>query len=135
MDLVQSRIVTDDVEALARFYAALVGRRVTLNEYYVEVPAGAVSVGFSRCRFTEDRAGATCTGAPGAAPGEVILDFLAGAGTSVDREQARIDTLGVAWVMPPTDQPWGTRSMLFRDPQGHLVNVFAAAGVANGGSR
>ena len=41
MELVQSRIVTDDVEGLAAFYARLVGTPVALNEYYVEVPAGA----------------------------------------------------------------------------------------------
>jgi uncharacterized glyoxalase superfamily protein PhnB len=28
-------------------------------------------------------------------------------------------------VMPPTTQPWGNRSMMFRDPAGHLVNVFS----------
>ncbi len=53
MDLVQSRIVTDDVEGLAAFYARLVGTPVALNEYCVEVPAGALSVGFCRRRFTE----------------------------------------------------------------------------------
>ncbi len=85
MELVQSRIVTDDVEGLAAFYARLTGTPVALNEYYVEVPAGAVSVGFSKCRFTE------CG----------------------------------AWVMLPTIQPWGNRSMIFRDPEGNLVSVFA----------
>ena len=54
MELVQSRIVTDDVEGLARFYARLVGVEVALNGYYVEVHAGPMSVGFSRRRFTED---------------------------------------------------------------------------------
>ena len=48
MDLVQSRIVTDDVERLAAFYARLVRVAVVLNDYYVEVPTGAASVGFSR---------------------------------------------------------------------------------------
>ncbi len=52
MELVQSRIVTDDVERLAAFYARLIGVPVTLNEYYVEVRAGAMSVGFSKNRFT-----------------------------------------------------------------------------------
>ena len=45
MELVQSRIVTDDVEGLAAFYARLVGTPVAFNEYYVEVPAGTLSVG------------------------------------------------------------------------------------------
>ena len=52
MKLMQCRIVSDRVGPLAAFYAELVGVAVTLNEYYVEVPAGAVSVGFSRQRFT-----------------------------------------------------------------------------------
>jgi uncharacterized glyoxalase superfamily protein PhnB len=29
------------------------------------------------------------------------------------------------FVMEPTTQPWGNRSMLFRDPDGNLINVFA----------
>ena len=40
MRLVQSRIVTDDVEGLAGFYARLLGVPVALNEYYVEIEAG-----------------------------------------------------------------------------------------------
>jgi uncharacterized glyoxalase superfamily protein PhnB len=28
-------------------------------------------------------------------------------------------------VMPPTTQPWGNRSMMFRDPAGNLVNVLS----------
>jgi len=53
MELVQSRIVTDDVERLAAFYARLAGVPVALNEYYVEVHTGPMSVGFSKRRFTE----------------------------------------------------------------------------------
>jgi hypothetical protein len=30
--------------------------------------------------------------------------------------------------MPPTTQPWGNRSMIFRDPAGNLVNVFSRPG-------
>jgi catechol 2,3-dioxygenase-like lactoylglutathione lyase family enzyme len=35
----------------------------------------------------------------------------------------------VSIVLEPTDQPWGNRSMLFRDPDGNLVNFFAPIGV------
>jgi predicted enzyme related to lactoylglutathione lyase len=115
MELVQSRIVTDDVEGLAAFYAQLVGTPVALNAYYVEVPAGPTSVGFSKCRFTEygqDQAARP----EGQQPrDEIILDFMAG---DVDAEYERIAALGVAWVMLPTTQPWGNRSMIFRDPEG-----------------
>ena len=118
MKLVQSRIVTDDVEGLAGFYARLLGVPVTLNEYYVEIEAGPASVGFSRRRFTE-------YAEDGRVPGhrdEIILDFLV---DDVDAEYPRIAALGVQWVLPPTTQPWGARSMIFRDPGGNLVNVFS----------
>jgi uncharacterized glyoxalase superfamily protein PhnB len=42
-----------------------------------------------------------------------------------DAEYERIAALGVAWVMLPTTQPWGNRSMIFRDPGGNLVSVFS----------
>jgi uncharacterized glyoxalase superfamily protein PhnB len=123
MELVQSRIVTDDVQAMASFYAQLVGVAITLNDFYVEVPTGAMSVGFSKCRFTEDHSSTTsCTASLGAQAGETILDFVV---DDVDAEYERIAALGVEWVLPPTTQPWGRRSMLFRDPEGHLINVLS----------
>jgi uncharacterized glyoxalase superfamily protein PhnB len=123
MKLVQSRIVTDNVERLAAFYARLLGAQVALNEYYVEVPAGPASVGVSRRRFTEyhRNCAAQPTGAQDLRP-EVILDFLVG---DVDAEYARIRTLEVEWILPPTTQPWGNRNMIFRDPEGNQVNVFS----------
>ena len=123
MELVQSRIITDDVARLAGFYGCLLAAQVALNDYYVEVQAGPSSVGFSRRRFTAysgDGRGAACTGCPPRS--EVILDFLT---DDVDAEEARIAALGVEWVLPPTTQPWGNRSMTFRDPAGNLVNVFS----------
>ena len=122
MQLVQSRIVTEDVQPLAAFYARLVGVSVVLNDYYVEVPTGAMSVGFSRRRFTEcreDQAARPCSPQHQA---EIMLDFRAG---DVDAEYQRIASLGVEWVTPPTTQPWGNRSMIFWDPGENLVNVFA----------
>jgi predicted enzyme related to lactoylglutathione lyase len=113
VELAQVRFVSAAIEPIARFYAALVDVSVPLNEHYLEIPAGPASVGFSRVGFTEDAGLA-------AHEGEIILDFTA---DDVDVEYARIDALGVSWVMPPTTQPWDRRSMLFRDPHGHLINV------------
>jgi catechol 2,3-dioxygenase-like lactoylglutathione lyase family enzyme len=139
MDLVQCRLVADDVESLAGFYARLLGVPAALNEYYVEIQAGPASIGFSRRRLTEHREAASPASAdpasadrasPGpasAGPGrrdDVILDFRV---DDVDAEYPRIAALGVDWVMPPTTQPWGNRSMMFRDPAGNLVNVFSCA--------
>jgi predicted enzyme related to lactoylglutathione lyase len=125
VELVQARLVTDDVAGLAAFYAGLIRARVPLNEYYVEVPAGPMTVGFSKRRFTEY--GAATAACPGLArpPREVILDFLV---RDVDAEYPRIAALGVGWVRPPTTQPWGSRSMIFNDPEGNLVNVFSRPG-------
>ena len=124
MELAQSRIITDDVERLAAFYARLIGAPAALNEYYVEVQAGPVSVGFSKRRFTEDHGCCPAAATGGAMDGRphTILDFLVG---DVDAEYERIKSLGVEWVMPPTTQPWGNRSMIFRDPEGNLINVFS----------
>jgi len=122
VELVQSRIVTDDVEELAAFYARLVGTPVVLNEYYVEVPAGPMSVGFSKRHFTEYGKETAARPHGQQRQNETILDFMA---ADVDAEYQRISALGVAWVMPPATQPWGNRSMIFRDPEGNLVNVFS----------
>jgi len=126
MELVQARLVTDDVMGLAAFYAKLVRAEVALNEYYVEVPAGAASIGFSRRQFTEYRDHRRPALAAGDGIGdELILDFVS---SDVDQEHERIAALGVDLVMPATTQPWGNRSMIFTDPRGNLVNVFSRPG-------
>jgi predicted enzyme related to lactoylglutathione lyase len=121
MELAQSRLVTDDVQRLAGFYAGLLGVPVTLNEYYVELPAGPVTVGFSRRTFTEYRLGPACC-PPSAHRRDSILDFQT---ENVDAEYERIAALGATVVMPPTTQPWGSRATIFTDPDGNLINVFA----------
>jgi predicted enzyme related to lactoylglutathione lyase len=113
MRLAQARIVTDDVEGAATFYASVLGVQVHLNEYYVEVPAGAVTLGFSKARFTE----CGVTEVP-----KVILDFEV---EDVDIEFGRLDGLGLDWIQLPTTQPWGARSMTISGPGGVLLNVFS----------
>jgi predicted enzyme related to lactoylglutathione lyase len=121
VELAQVRFVSTAIEPIAAFYAALLDVSVPLNAHYLEMPAGAASIGFSRVGFTEDRGPhAACPAALAAREKETILDFIA---DDVDAERSRIDALGVSWVMAPTTQPWGRRSMLFRDPDGHLINV------------
>jgi len=119
MHLIQARFVTDNVAALARHYSALVGMSTPLNDYYVELPTGGMTLGFSRGRYTEDRA-TRCGHVPEVRSGEVILDFRV---DDVDAEYQRIDGLPARWLFGPTTQPWGTRSMMLRDPEGHLINI------------
>jgi catechol 2,3-dioxygenase-like lactoylglutathione lyase family enzyme len=52
----------------------------------------------------------------------VILEFRV---ADPDGEYARLQGIVKTWVKPPTTQPWGTRSIYFRDPDGNLVNFFA----------
>jgi hypothetical protein len=96
MQLVQARIVTDDVKCLAEFYLGLVGSEAVVNDYYVEIPAGAMTVGFSKRRFTEFRDLENTTAAESALRCNIVLDFLV---SDVDREFGRIDRLGVNWVL------------------------------------
>jgi predicted enzyme related to lactoylglutathione lyase len=121
MELAQSRLVTDDVQRLAGFYAGLLGVPVTLNEYYVEVPAGPVTVGFSRRKFAAYQRGPECC-TLSAPRRDGILDFQV---ENADAEYERIAALGATPVMPPTTQPWGSRATIFTDPDGNLINVFS----------
>ncbi|QCK88897.1 glyoxalase/bleomycin resistance/dioxygenase family protein [Phreatobacter aquaticus] len=43
----------------------------------------------------------------------------------VDRCAAELVSHGVALLEPPTDQPFGHRTLFFRDPDGNLLEIFA----------
>jgi len=42
----------------------------------------------------------------------------------VDGEYQRLRSIVREWIQKPTTMPWGNRSILFRDPDGNLVNLF-----------
>jgi uncharacterized glyoxalase superfamily protein PhnB len=50
-----------------------------------------------------------------------IIEFLV---DDVDAEYTRLKPVVTEWVQLPTTMPWGNRSILFRDPDGNLVNLF-----------
>ena len=54
----------------------------------------------------------------------MIIEFRV---DDVDAEHARLQNLVETWVQDPTTMPWGNRSILFRDPDGNLVNLFTPA--------
>jgi len=43
----------------------------------------------------------------------------------VDTLHARAQDLGVPIEQEPTDEPWGVRRCLLRDPDGRLLNVLS----------
>jgi predicted enzyme related to lactoylglutathione lyase len=120
MDLVKTRIITDDVGTLASFYGALLGVDIATNDYYTEVPTRVATVAICRRRFGEPDAAGTPD--PSMEPYRVIIEFAV---DDVDVQYEHVRRLGVEWIMVPTTQPWGNRSMMFRDPDGNIVNVFA----------
>ena len=51
-----------------------------------------------------------------------ILEFRV---ANVDEEFMRLRNFIESFVKPPTNQPWGTRSFYFRDPDGNLIDFYA----------
>ena len=50
-----------------------------------------------------------------------IIEFRVG---DVDGEYRKLKTMITDVVQEPTTMPWGNRSLLFRDPDGNLINFF-----------
>lgn len=112
------RITSADVPALAQFYEFITGIPPVGNADYVEFETpGATLVLCSQRSVDMHNAGATSP----AANRSVILEFPV---ADVDAERLRLGSVKMNWVMEPTNQPWGNRSMLFRDPDGNLINFY-----------
>src|SRR5579859_857009 len=121
MRLVATRIVTRHVPTLARFYEEITGiAPVGCRDHYVEIETSSgilaicstESVGLFNVGAAEPRANRS-----------MIIEFEV---DNVDLERARLAQIVDNFVMEPVNQPCGSRSMLFRDPDGNLINVFAA---------
>ena len=118
MKLASTRIVTKDVPALARFYEGVTGVAPVGNEDFVEVRMpGSVLAICSERSVVKDNVGAAVAGENRS----VILEFEV---EDVDAEQARLQPMIGEWVLEPTTQVWGNRSMLFRDPDANLINFY-----------
>ena len=118
--LINTGLITNDVEKLTSFYAqALEIEPHREGENYVEFRTGTVVLAIFAAETQEKYI-------PGSAKAgrndSAILQFRV---TDVDREYARLQGLVKTWVKKPTNQPWGTRSIYFRDPDGNLVDFFA----------
>jgi catechol 2,3-dioxygenase-like lactoylglutathione lyase family enzyme len=119
MDFVSIRVITDDVARLASFYEKATGVPVTwYTEDFAELGTahGTLAIGSTRT---------VPLFAPGAArPADnhtVIIEFLVG---DVDAVHQNLAGLVEEFVQEPATMPWGNRSLLFRDPDGNLVNFF-----------
>jgi len=120
--LINTCLITDNVDRLVRFYEPILETEPQRSgDDYVEFRTGAgVLAVFSMAAQEKYIPGAT----EAAKNKSAILQFKV---ADVDREYARLKSLVKVWVKPPTTQPWGTRSIYFRDPDGNLVDFYAPA--------
>ena len=124
MKLASIRLTTRDVPALTKFYEKLTGIAPSSHPSfpgYAEIRLPGFTVALAS---EESAAKFTAGAAIGAANRSAVLEFEV---ADVDAERARLDGLVTQWVMEPTDMPWGNRSMLFRDPDGTLINFYKPA--------
>lgn len=119
MNFASVRIITNDVDRLAGFYEKVLGVSVERPApVFAELvlPSCTLAIGHSQ---TAQLFGAGSVVA--ADNRSVILEFRV---DHVDAEYARLKPFVEQWVQEPTTMPWGNRSILFRDPDGNLVNLF-----------
>lgn len=113
-------IVSKDVRRLAEFYIEVVGVEGSVNSTFV----GLSTKGASLSIFSEEEMEHMAAGSmEGAGRGGCTIEFEV---ADVDRQFGRLQAMRVPIVKPPTTQPWGRRSVWFRDPDGNIVNFYAS---------
>jgi catechol 2,3-dioxygenase-like lactoylglutathione lyase family enzyme len=120
--LINTCVITSDVKRLVDFYEPVLKLKAKWSgEDYAEFPTGVGVFAIFSAKAQEKYM-------PGASQASmnrsVILEFRV---TDVDLEYRRLQGLVKVWAKPPSTQPWGTRSVYFRDPDGNLVDFFTPA--------
>jgi predicted enzyme related to lactoylglutathione lyase len=119
MDFVSIRIITDDIARLVEFYERATGVRATwANDDFAELATGSATLAIGSTRTVALFAAGS---ARPAANSTVITEFLV---DDVDGVHQSLKSIVGDFVNEPTTMPWGNRSLLFRDPDGNLVNFF-----------
>src|SRR5688500_6967807 len=112
-------LVTDDLPRLRSFYAELFQAEWLGDDDYAEFRPGE---NWLLAMTTAASLEAVAPGAHTAATNRSVRIELPVA--DVDAEYERLRPLASEVVAPPTDWPWGTRSVWLRDPDGNLVSLF-----------
>ncbi|TDH55917.1 VOC family protein [Mycobacterium eburneum] len=119
MNLVSVRMITDDLERTVQFYERITDvAAVRYTPLFAELPMPSFTLAIGHTQTTQ------LFGEDSARPADnrsLIIEFKV---DDVDAEYQRLAPLVTDWVQPPTTMPWGNRSLLFRDPDGNLVNFF-----------
>ena len=119
MKVVSLRIITADIKRLVEFFEKATGVTAKwLTDDFAEIGTSSFTLAIGSTRtlafFGEGVA-------QPAANKSVIIEFLV---ENVDNDYERIKDLTRNIVQQPTTMPWGNRSLLFRDPDGNLINFF-----------
>lgn len=121
MNLASVRIITDNVDGLVKFYEQVTGMPVvqyTPDFAELQTPSATLAIGSTR---TLDLFGGKEV-AQAAQNHTAIIEFRV---DDVEHDYERLtDLLKTCLVQQPTEMPWGNKSLLFRDPDGNLVNLF-----------
>lgn len=121
MNLVSARIITADVEALVTFYGKVTG--LTVKQFtpdFAELQTGTATLAIGSVRTLQFFGGESV--AQAAHNRSAIIEFRV---EDVEKDYERLaGFLEPYLVQKPTLMPWGNNSLLFRDPDGNLVNLF-----------
>jgi uncharacterized glyoxalase superfamily protein PhnB len=120
--LVNTCVITNNVERLVKFYEPVLALKAKRpSEDYAEFSTGGGVLAIFSAEAQEKYIPGSTEPAKNRS---VILEFRV---TDVDQEYRRLQSLVTTWVKPPSTQPWGTRSIYFRDPDGNLVDLYTLA--------
>jgi predicted enzyme related to lactoylglutathione lyase len=119
MKFASVRFPTDDVPGLVAFYEQALGVTAEwATDQFAEIVTPGATIAISATALIDRfAAGSVAPRANGGMMIEILVD-------DVDAERDRVAELAGGLVMEPTTLPWGNRSLLLRDPDGNVVNLF-----------
>lgn len=119
MNFVSVRVIANDMKRLVGFYENTTGLTATwYTEDFAELATPSCTLAIAS-KKTMDLFGASA--AHPADNRTAIVEFRV---DDVDQEYENLKQVVSEFVQEPTTQPWGNRSLMFRDPEGNLVNFF-----------
>jgi predicted enzyme related to lactoylglutathione lyase len=119
VNLVSIRIITADIKRLVQFFETATGTAANwFTDDFAEVRSKSFTLAIGSTRTLAFFGGEI---AEPFTNKSIIIEFLV---ENVDNDYLRIKDLAPEIVQEPTTMPWGNRSLLFRDPDGNLINFF-----------